>query len=155
MLFSGRILATACTIFMLLTWGVFSAHAEIIEGPVRARVLRVIDGDSLLVEARIWLGQNIETNVRVLGIDAPELRARCDHERFLAHQSKSFVENRVAGKDVLLKRIQFGKFANRVLAQVVTPDGEDLGAVLIYAGLARHYEGGARRGWCDGSAHAE
>lgn len=125
------------------------AWAEIFDGPVRARVLRVIDGDSLLVEARIWLGQNIETTVRLLGVDAPELRARCDREKSLAVESKAFVETHIGGKDVMLRRIQFGKFANRVLAQVFTPEGDDLGAVLVYAGLARLYEGGERQGWCD------
>lgn len=129
-----------------------AARAEIFEGPVRAKVLRVIDGDSLLVEARIWLGQNIETNVRLLGVDAPELRARCAEEKSLAMASKAFVETHIAGKDVMLKSIQFGKFANRVLAQVLTPEGDDLGAVLVYAGLARCYAGGARQGWCESGA---
>jgi micrococcal nuclease len=38
-----------------------------VAGPVTARVLAVIDGDTLAVSARIWIGQTIETRVRPPG----------------------------------------------------------------------------------------
>lgn len=33
---------------------------ETVAGPISARVLRVIDGDTIVVHARIWLGQDID-----------------------------------------------------------------------------------------------
>ena len=32
--------------------------AEIVPGPIPARIVRVIDGDTIVVRARIWLGQD-------------------------------------------------------------------------------------------------
>ena len=53
------------------------AGSEVLAGPVPARILRVIDGDTLRVRTRIWLGMDMEIDVRINGIDAPELRGRC------------------------------------------------------------------------------
>ncbi len=49
--------------------------AELLPGPVTATVQEVIDGDTVAVRARIWLGQAIENRVRLAGIDTPELRS--------------------------------------------------------------------------------
>ncbi len=38
-----------------------SPARELLPGPVPARVIQVIDGDTLVVKARIWLGQDVET----------------------------------------------------------------------------------------------
>ena len=57
---------------------------ERLPGPVPARVMAVIDGDTLVVKARIWLGQAVETRVRLADIDTPALRASCDSARLLA-----------------------------------------------------------------------
>ena len=45
--------------------------ADTLPGPIQAEVLRVIDGDTIEVRAKIWLDQYIETNVRLAGLDAP------------------------------------------------------------------------------------
>ena len=48
----------------------------------RAEVLHVIDGDSFRVKAGIWLDHLVETNIRLRGIDTPELRgAKCAAEK--------------------------------------------------------------------------
>ncbi len=60
------------------------AAAELLPGPVPGRVIAVIDADTLAVAARIWLGQDVEVRVRLAGVDAPELRGACPHERVLA-----------------------------------------------------------------------
>ena len=114
-----------------------------------ATVLRVIDGDSLVVRATIWLGQKVETTVRLLGVDTPELRGACGEERDLATRSRAFTARLAeTGAEVTLSDIQLGKFAGRVLARVVTTDGVDIGQALIDAGLARPYRGGRRGTWC-------
>ncbi len=121
-----------------------------ITGPIRARVLRVFDGDTLVVRARIWLGQEVETRVRLEGVDAPELRGRCARERDLAASARDFVEERIGGGEVTLREIQYGKYAGRVVARVETEAGEDLTAILIAAHLGRPYGGGGRESWCAG-----
>jgi len=124
------------------------SQRDVLPGPIEARVIQVRDGDTLRVRARIWVGQEIVVNVRVAGIDAPELRARCATERALARRARAFVAQAIGAGAVRLSRIRNGQFAGRVLAAVETEDGTDLAAALMRAGLARAYGGGRRAGWC-------
>src|SRR3954454_8376143 len=59
-----------------------------IDGPISAELLRVIDGDTIEVRARIWLDLDLTTRVRLAGIDAPELNGGCAEERRLAGMAK-------------------------------------------------------------------
>lgn len=124
------------------------AANESLPGPVPARVLEVIDGDTIRVRARIWLGQELETSVRLAGVDAPELKGRCPRERELAQTAKSYIVTQVAGQEVRLFDVHLDKYGGRVIARVETPRGENLSSGLIAAGLARRYAGEARAPWC-------
>ncbi len=108
----------------------------------------VINGDTLAVRARIWLGQEVSIRVRLAGIDAPELRGRCDAEQELAERAKAYLSAMVGGGSVTLSEVRYGKFAGRVIARVANAAGEDLSQALVAAGLARPYEGGRRESWC-------
>ncbi len=121
---------------------------EVLAGPVRAEVLKVLDGDTLVVRARIWVGQDLEIKVRITGIDAPEMRGRCEGEKQLARRARDFVRAAVASGRLRLYQIQYEKYAGRVLARVETEAGRDIGRDLLAAGLARPYDGGKRAGWC-------
>lgn len=122
---------------------------DTLAGPVAAEVVEIVDGDTLAVRARIWLGQELETRVRLAGVDTPELHGKCERERRLAAAARDFLETRLADRPVALRDVQFGKYAGRVVARVVTSDGQDLSDALIGAGLARRYGGGKRVPWCD------
>ena len=126
----------------------FADAPDAIDGPVPATVLRIIDGDTIMVSARVWLGQRIETQVRLAGADAPELRGRCPRERDLAVRARDFAEARLNGRAILLRDIHFGKYAGRVIARVELASGDDFAQDMIAAGLARVYGGGAHDSWC-------
>ena len=128
--------------------------AEMLPGPVAAQVLRVLDGDTIAVRVRIWPGHQVETLVRLKGIDAPELKARCKRERVLAHGALQFLEAHAGEGSIWLTDIHLGKYAGRVLARVTMATGADLSAELMAAGFARAYTGGRRASWCDGAADA-
>lgn len=125
---------------------------RIIPGPVEAQVLRVIDGDTIEVRAFIWPGHSVETRVRLADVDAPEIRrVACEEEREAGHRAKAFVENLLTpggqqAARVSIRDVRLGSFAGRVIAAMELPDGRDLGAVLLEAGLATPYN--ARGGWC-------
>jgi endonuclease YncB( thermonuclease family) len=143
------LLALGLSVFTSGTAG----SAERLAGPVPARVMSVLDGDTIEVRARIWLGQEVRARVRLAGIDAPELDGGCMRERDLAAEARAFLVSRLtpAGAEpaeISLRDIRYGKFAGRVLARVEAPDGEDLGHSLLAAGLARPYNGGRRAPWC-------
>ncbi len=121
---------------------------ETLPGPIPAQVVRVIDGDTLDVRARIWLGHEVSIRVRLAGIDAPELRGRCDGEKRLAERAKAHLRALVGAGSVTLSEVHYGKFAGRVMARVSNAAGEDLSQALVAAGLARDYAGGRRQSWC-------
>lgn len=121
---------------------------ERLAGPVEAEVLRVVDGDTLVARARIWLGQTVETHVRLAGIDAPELRGKCAAERERARAAREALAHLVGGGPVTLSGIESDKFGGRVLARVSTADAQDVAAALVAGGHVRAYSGGRRAGWC-------
>lgn len=125
---------------------------EPLDGPVPAEVDEVLDGDTLRVRARIWVDQELKVLVRVRGIDAPERRGKCEHERRLAGRAKAYLEAAVASGKVDLTNISGGKYWGRVVADVVTTEGNSVSHGLLRHGLVRPYRGRARRGWCRGSA---
>ena len=114
----------------------------------RAVCSRVIDGDTIDVRIQVWLGQTIQTRVRISGIDTPELRGKCDAEKQLAEQARQEVVTLLKHKTVQLYNIKYGKFAGRILADAVTPAGQKIDVHLIDAGLARPYHGAKRQTWC-------
>ena len=122
--------------------------SETVHGPIPARVLRVIDGDTIVVRARIWLGQDIDTQVRLDGVDAPELKGQCGQERLLAEQARDLILSNAWDGGVVLRKIHYGKYAGRVVARIISLDGEELSQILIRAGPGRAYDGGCRQSWC-------
>ena len=127
-----------------------------LSGPIPARVIEVVDGDTLVVEARIWIDHVVTTRVRLSGVDAPELNGACPAERVAARAARDYLGARLAdgapdgplGAEVVLHEVRWGKYAGRVLARVTTAAGTDLAAALLSAGHARPYAGGRRAGWC-------
>ena len=124
------------------------AEAEVLPGPLPARVVEVVDGDTLEVSARIWLGQAVRVRVRLAGVDAPELRGKCAAERRTAGRAKAFLATAIGDGEIRLSQIRYGKYAGRVLARIAAADGRDLGQALLAQGLARAYAGGKRVSWC-------
>jgi endonuclease YncB( thermonuclease family) len=121
---------------------------RVLAGPVPAYVLRVLDGDTVEAVARIWLGHYVETKVRVAEIDAPELKGRCAEETRKAEAARARAIALIEGKRVLLREVQFGKYAGRVVARIELPDGRDLAKVLVEEGHARASKRGRRAPWC-------
>ena len=124
---------------------------------VPATVTSVYDGDTIKVEAAVWPGITWTGSVRVLGVDTPELRAKCPEEKAAAVEAREFVK-RTVGYHVTLHNIKLGKFAGRVLADVqiherdTSRSTDDLAELLIEQGHARPYDGGARAGWCESNS---
>lgn len=129
-----------------------SACAQTITGPVSAIVVRVIDGDTLEVDAKIWPDLVVkEISVRVDGIDTPERRGKCDAEKQLAESAKLMMGDLFpVGSAVDLRNVREGKFAGRVLADVSSDLAGDWAATITRAGLAVEYHGrGEKADWCN------
>ena len=82
-------------------------------------------------------------SIRVNGIDTPEIRGKCEKEKYDAQQAKEMVADILKdAKVVTLKNMQRRKYF-RIAADVMI-DGEDLGELLVEAGMAIRYDGGKK-----------
>jgi endonuclease YncB( thermonuclease family) len=113
-----------------------------------AEVLRVIDGDTFEARVHVWPGMDITTKVRLRGIDAPELHARCEDERVKALAARDALVRLLAQGAVGITSIGQDKYGGRVDADVSTAETPDVSAVMLEGGFARRYDGGRRASWC-------
>ena len=115
--------------------------------PVRAETIRVIDGDTVRARVHIWLDQHVTATIRIKGIDAPERKSGCAHEKQTAQKAADHLRRRLGGKSFTLHNIEYDKYGGRVLADIKI-SGQDLAYDLISSGVVRPYNGGHRDGWC-------
>ncbi len=113
-----------------------------------ARVLRVVDGDTFDARVQLWPKLEITTRVRLRGVDAPELEARCDDERVQAEAARDVLRTMLDQGDVRIARIAPDKYGGRVIADVFTRATPDVSAAMLESGTARRYGGGRRNSWC-------
>ncbi len=124
------------------------AAAAPLPGPVPATLVRVVDGDTIRIEALVWIDLRVEVLVRIRGIDAPELNASCAEERALAVAATEALAQIAADGPFRLIEIDDDKYFGRVVADVVTASGLSVGEWMLGTGLVRPYDGGARLPWC-------
>lgn len=124
------------------------AAAETFPGPVEARVLRVIDGDTFVAQVLVWPGHSVRVSVRIRGIDAPEIRSRCAAEKKAARRSRATLSRLIGKGPVRISAIGGGKYYGRVLADVVDAHGRALAPKMLGLGMARPYGGGKREAFC-------
>lgn len=114
-----------------------------------AEVTSIYDADTFRVNIKDWpplIGERIP--IRVNGVDAPEIRGRCESEKKGARLAKQFTVAQLRNASTIeLRNMQRGKYF-RILADVYV-DGKNLTELLIKANHARPYTGGKRKGWCD------
>ena len=140
-----RIIAFTITLFSSTS----SSAVDTLPGPFSANVLRVIQGDTLYVEAQPWETMPVtETKVRIAGVYTPDSRGRCQNERNLARRARRLVEDALWDGEVKLFDVRHATYASRVVARVEV-DGVDLARALIEGGLGRPVTGHERVGWCD------
>jgi endonuclease YncB( thermonuclease family) len=121
------------------------AHAADLTMPVKG----VYDGDTIYSNLCALPAPLNKVSVRIIGIDAPELRTKCLSEKALGYEAKAKLEEILAGQTtVIVKDIEWDKYAGRVNGRVFLEDGTDVAAKMIESGLARPYSGGTRESWC-------
>lgn len=126
-----------------------------------ARLVRVVDGDTIEAEVRaratvhlpgqdVELATSVVETVRLAGVNAPETRGKCEAEKQAARNAKLFLEGRLRGAElVLVTRGDETERYGRVLADVEV-SGVSVAREMISQGLADPYDGGARnpQRWC-------
>ena len=124
------------------------AHADTLPGPVPAEIVRVVDGDTVRVRAKIWLDLHLDVLVRIRGIDAPELNGDCPEEREGAAAATAALTAALGNGPLKLTAIEDDKYFGRVVADVLNEAGVAIAAAMLATGLVRPYDGGTRQPWC-------
>ena len=134
-------------IFLLL---VSPAYAKSFGDYSGAIYLRNYDGDTItfnLPGLNSIIGEKI--SIRVNGIDTPEIKGKCEKEKYDAQQVRDMVADILKdAEQITLKNMERGKYF-RIAADVFV-DGENLSEVLVGAGMAIRYSGGKKTfDWCE------
>lgn len=126
-----------------------AAALVVAAGTALAAGIEVIDGDTIRRDG---------VTIRIMGLDAPEVRGKCPDERAKANRATARLRELVeAGVTITpqQRRTRDGVIVEardrygRVLATVRDARGRDVADVLVNEGLARRYDGhGQRGGWC-------
>ena len=108
------------------------------------------DGDTVRVDIpglHPLIGKNI--NIRIRGIDTPEIRGKCYKETVKAKKAKKRVRKLLTNaENIILEQMGRGKYF-RIVAKIVA-DGINIGETLIQENLAVPYYGGKKTAkWCD------
>jgi micrococcal nuclease len=154
----GRLYSVIAIAFLAaLAFAAFSALAARIEERTgslhaiapdhHAKGAVAIDGDTFESEIALWPDLSIRTRIRIEGIDAPELKARCASERKHAIAARDALQF-LLESPVRLSDVRRDKYGGRFVARGTLADGSDLAQTLISAGYGRDYAGGKRRDWC-------
>lgn len=113
-------------------------------------VLAVRDGDTLRVRLDCpACPKLLQTwGIRLLGVDAPELKDKRPEYAELARQARGALgELCPAGAAVALRGVKWDKFGGRMLAWVSCGGGPDAAETLKGLGLARVYWGKGKKPW--------
>ena len=108
-----------------------------------AKVVRVVDGDTLDVIFDLGFDVMLKQRIRMFGIDTPESRTRDKAEKKFGLASKKYLKDNIAiAKDVVCKthvRDARGKFG-RVLGEIWC-DGTNMNKQMIEENMAVAYYG--------------
>lgn len=113
------------------------------------QVQKVIDGDTVVVNAQFYPPELGNIHIRLKGVDTPEhgAKAKCDKERALADKAAEFTTKAVLNRYIEVSNVKVDKYGNRVVGNI-SVDGNQLASQLIAAGLAKPYNGGTKQSWC-------
>jgi micrococcal nuclease len=92
------------------------------------KTVSITDGDTLTV-----LQDNTQIKIRIDAIDAPEKGMP------FYSQSKKYLSDLCFQKNVTIKPLKKDRYG-RLVARVILPDGRDVSAEMIKAGMAWHYK---------------
>ena len=110
----------------------------------KAKILRVIDGDTIEAELDIGFCLTFRTKLRLLGVNSPEIHAKDEAIRKKAQESRNFTEKTLLDQEVFITTSKFDAFG-RYLATVFVKTYEgtwvDFNKILLDGGYAIVFKG--------------
>ena len=106
-------------------------------------VKAVYDGDTVTVDIDLGFNSKLcNEKLRLLGINAPEIRGGTDETRQKAREARDFLRSLILNKHVTVRTVkdQKGKYG-RYLAIIYLPDGQCVNLSMIENNHAEKYIG--------------
>lgn len=106
----------------------------------KAKVIRVIDGDTVKLNIDLGFNVNWETNARMAGINAAELKATDALLKESADKAKQYLETMIKPNDsVTIKSKELDKY-KRPVVEIITKQGVNLNEDLLKKGIVKSYK---------------
>jgi endonuclease YncB( thermonuclease family) len=112
----------------------------------KGRVVKVYDGDSITIAARIPKSKDrtiYKFNIRLNRIDTPEIRTRDNKEKVYGLKIRDLLSDKIMNEMVDLKVIDTDKYG-RLLAEVIY-NNENINNWLLQNKYAMEYNGGQKK----------
>ena len=112
------------------------------------KIVKVYDGDTVTISARIRITETQSTklfrfNVRLRGIDSPEIKTKNDNERILGIEARDGLRSLIMNEIVTLENVDYDKYG-RILADVITKEGVNASDWMLENEFAVKYDGGTK-----------
>lgn len=108
----------------------------------KARMLKVVDGDTLDLDIDLGLRVHVKERVRLYGINTPELRSSNAEEREAARKASEFLSALVSDGVLTVKTQKDSQEKyGRYLASVINSAGVNVNEEMVKAGHAITYLG--------------
>jgi micrococcal nuclease len=108
----------------------------------KGKVVSVYDGDTVTIVFDTFGLGFFQHNIRLAGIDAPEIRGKSAEEKKAAIDAREYLRTLIDGKEVSFKVTSTDKYG-RLLA-TIEYQGADVSDLMLAYGHAKPYSGGTR-----------
>ena len=103
------------------------------------QVLRVIDGDTMVVSIDLGFNLALTQTIRIKGIDAPDARTTNLEEKARGLAAKAFAETWLQGKRLLVKTTKDDKYGRMLGDFICTETGTTFAEAMLLANHAGVY----------------
>ena len=104
----------------------------------KAKVIRIVDGDTLDAEVDLGFGITMTQRFRIENFDAPETyRPKSDAENAHGQKAKERATELLVNKDILIKSTKVAGIYGRFGATIWLEDGRSFAEVMINEGFSK------------------
>lgn len=111
----------------------------------QAKVIDVLDGDTIAVTIDLGFKLTYATPVRFFGINAPEIHTKDHHEKEMGLKAKAKLTELLSGKVITLRTVKPNDKFGRYLAEVFLSGGglqeKSVNQQMVDLGLCKPWDG--------------
>jgi micrococcal nuclease len=128
---------------------IFLISFSVSAASLNLKVISVYDGDTIKSTIPLLPYPLSNVSIRLKGIDTPEIHGKCQYEKDLAQKAKARLKDLTQNHQYIkIDNVEWDKYGGRILGDLIL-DGTNVKTLLIQEGLAREYNGEAKKSWCN------